>query len=229
MNDALIRTFNIWKVYQVGKVMYPALRDISLEVEKGEFLCVVGPSGCGKTTLLNILGALDRPTKGDIFFENISLNKLSDDKLAEFRNKRVGFVFQTFNLIAHLTAMENVELPMMVLGVPSRERKKRAIEILSRFLPESSFFKRPTELSSGEQQRVAIARALANNPDVILADEPTGNLDSANKHQVVNIFREFREEEGKTIVMVTHDLEMTKYSDRIVKLRDGQISEIIRK
>ncbi|MEM0152508.1 MAG: ABC transporter ATP-binding protein [Ignisphaera sp.] len=212
----------------MGKVEYPALRGISMNVERSEFLCIVGPSGSGKTTLLNIMGALDRPTKGEIFIENIPLSTLSDDKLAELRNRRIGFVFQTFNLLSHLTVVENVELPMVALGIPTRRRRERAIEVLSRFLPQETFYKRPLELSGGEQQRVAIARALANNPDIILADEPTGNLDSANAHLIAKIFRELRDE-GKTIVMITHNIELTDYADRIVKLRDGQIMEIIKR
>jgi len=226
--NALIEVVNVWKVYRVGKVEYPALRGVTMSVEKGEFLCIVGPSGSGKSTLLNILGAMDRPTKGEVIFEKTPLSKLSDDELAELRNRRIGFVFQTINLLNHLTVLENVELPMMVLGIPPKRRRERAIEVLSRFLPESTFYKKPLELSGGEQQRVAIARALVNNPDVILADEPTGNLDSANAQQVVKIFRELRDE-GKTIVMVTHNLELTNYADRVVRLRDGQIVEVIKK
>ena len=226
--NALIEVVNVWKVYRVGKVEYPALRGVTMSVEKGEFLCIVGPSGSGKSTLLNILGAMDRPTKGEVIFEKTPLSKLSDDELAELRNRRIGFVFQTINLLNHLTVLENVELPMMVLGIPPKKRRERAIEVLSRFLPESTFYKKPLELSGGEQQRVAIARALVNNPDVILADEPTGNLDSANAQQVVKIFRELRDE-GRTIIMVTHNLELTNYADRVVRLRDGQIVEVIKK
>jgi len=191
-------------------------------------LCIVGPSGSGKSSLINILGAMDRPTKGEVIFEKVPLSKLSDDKLAELRNRRMGFVFQTINLLNHLTVLENVELPMMVLGIPPKKRRERAIEVLSRFLPESTFYKKPLEISGGEQQRVAIARALANNPDVILADEPTGNLDSANAQQVAKIFRELRDE-GRTIIMVTHNLELTNYADSVVRLRDGQIVEVVKK
>ena len=224
----MIEVVNVWKVYRVGKVEYPALRGVTMSVEKGEFLCIVGPSGSGKSSLINILGAMDRPTKGEVIFEKVPLSKLSDDKLAELRNRRMGFVFQTINLLNHLTVLENVELPMMVLGIPPKKRRERAIEVLSRFLPESTFYKKPLEISGGEQQRVAIARALANNPDVILADEPTGNLDSANAQQVAKIFRELRDE-GRTIIMVTHNLELTNYADSVVRLRDGQIVEVVKK
>jgi putative ABC transport system ATP-binding protein len=224
----MIEVVNVWKVYRVGKVEYPALRGVTMSVEKGEFLCIAGPSGSGKSSLINILGAMDKPTKGEVIFEKVPLSKLSDDKLAELRNRRMGFVFQTINLLNHLTVLENVELPMMVLGIPPKKRRERAIEVLSRFLPESTFYKKPLEISGGEQQRVAIARALANNPDVILADEPTGNLDSANAQQVAKIFRELRDE-GRTIIMVTHNLELTNYADRVVRLRDGQIVEVVKK
>jgi len=227
-SNAMIEVVNVWKVYRVGKVEYPALRGVTMSVEKGEFLCIVGPSGSGKSSLINILGAMDRPTKGEVIFEKVPLSKLSDDKLAELRNRRMGFVFQTINLLNHLTVLENVELPMMVLGIPPKKRRERAIEVLSRFLPESTFYKKPLEISGGEQQRVAIARALANNPDVILADEPTGNLDSANAQQVAKIFRELRDE-GRTIIMVTHNLELTNYADSVVRLRDGQIVEVVKK
>uniref|UniRef100_A0A7C5YVW3 ABC transporter ATP-binding protein n=1 Tax=Ignisphaera aggregans TaxID=334771 RepID=A0A7C5YVW3_9CREN len=222
----MIEVNNVWKVYLVGRVEYPALRGVTMNIRKGEFLCIVGPSGSGKSSLLNIMGAMDRPTKGEVIFEDVPLSKLSDDKLAELRNKKMGFVFQTINLINNLTVVENVELPMIALGIPPKKRRERAIEVLSRFLPESVYYKRPLELSGGEQQRVAIARALANNPAVILADEPTGNLDSVNAHLIAKIFKELRDE-GKTIVMVTHNIELTNYADRIVKLRDGRIIEVV--
>ncbi|MCX8167860.1 MAG: ABC transporter ATP-binding protein [Ignisphaera sp.] len=210
----------------MGRADYPALRGVSMDVKKSEFLCIIGASSSGKSTLLNIMGALDKPTRGEVFFEKSPLSKLSSDKLAELRNRRIGFEFQTFNLISHLTAAENVELPMIALGAPPRKRRERAIEVLSRFLPQSIFSKRSFELSGGEQQRIAIARALANNPDVMLADEPTGNLDSTNANLIARIFRELRDE-GRTVVMVTHNIELTAYAYRIVKLRDGQIVEII--
>lgn len=227
MNDSSVIELNdVWKIYLVGRVEYPALRGISMYVGRGEFLCIVGASGSGKSTLLNIMGALDKPTRGRVIFENVVLNDLPDDKLAELRNRRIGFIFQTFNLLNHLTVVENVELPMIALGIPPRRRREKAIEILSRFLPQTVYYKRPLELSGGEQQRVAIARALANDPDVILADEPTGNLDSVNAHLIAKIFGELRDE-GKTIVMVTHNIELTNYADRVVKLRDGQIVDIV--
>lgn len=227
-SNFIIEVNNVWKVYLVGRVEYPALRGVTMSIRKGEFLCIVGPSGSGKSSLLNIIGAMDRPTKGEVIFEDIPISKLSDDKLAELRNRKMGFVFQTINLINNLTVVENVELPMIAHGMPPKKRRERAIEVLSRFLPESVYYKRPLELSGGEQQRVAIARALANNPAVILADEPTGNLDSVNAHLIAKIFKELRDE-GKTIVMVTHNIELTNYADRIVKLRDGQIIEFVEK
>lgn len=226
MTHPVISLSDVWKVCRVGRADYPALRGVSMDVKKSEFLCIIGASSSGKSTLLNIMGALDKPTRGEVFFEKSPLSKLSSDKLAELRNRRIGFEFQTFNLISHLTAAENVELPMIALGAPPRKRRERAIEVLSRFLPQSIFSKRSFELSGGEQQRIAIARALANNPDVMLADEPTGNLDSTNANLIARIFRELRDE-GRTVVMVTHNIELTAYADRIVKLRDGQIVEII--
>lgn len=216
---------DVWKIYRIGKVEYPALRGVSLEINRGEFISIVGPSGHGKTTLLNICGTIDRPTKGKVILDNTDLNSLTDNQLAELRNKKMGFVFQSFNLIPHLTAIENVELPMIALGIPPRERRRRALEILSNFLPESAFNKKPLELSGGEQQRVAIARALVNNPEIIIADEPTGNLDSVNSTNIARIFRELRDQ-GKTIVMATHNLELTSFADRIVRIRDGKIVEI---
>ena len=225
-DNSVIRLSDVWKIYLVGRVEYPALRGVSMYVRRGEFLCIVGASGSGKSTLLNIMGALDKPTRGSVIFENVVVNDLPDDKLAELRNRRIGFVFQTFNLLNHLTVLENVELPMIALGIPPKRRREKAIEILSRFLPQTAYYKRPLELSGGEQQRVAIARALANDPDVILADEPTGNLDSVNAHLIAKIFKELRDE-GKTIVMVTHNLELTSYADRVIKLRDGQIIDVI--
>ncbi|MEM2004683.1 MAG: ABC transporter ATP-binding protein [Zestosphaera sp.] len=224
--NVLIELINVWKVYRVGRVDYPALRGVSLSIKKGEFLSIMGPSGSGKSTLLNIMGALDKPTEGEVVFEELAMTKLPEDRLAELRSKRIGFVFQTFNLLSHLTVIENVELPMIVLGTPSKKRRERAVEVLSKFLPSSAFNKKPLELSGGEQQRVAIARALVNDPDVILADEPTGNLDSANAHMITEILRGLSNE-GKTVVMVTHNTELTKYSDRVVKLRDGRVVEVV--
>jgi putative ABC transport system ATP-binding protein len=227
-SEHLIEVKDVWKKYVIGKVEYPALNGVSLDVSAGEFVAIMGPSGSGKTTLLNIIGALDRPTKGEVLIDGVPLSRMSDDELAELRNKKIGFVFQTFNLVNYMTALENVELPMMVLGLPPKERRERALRILERFLDKRLINKRPLELSGGEQQRVAIARALANDPDIIIADEPTGNLDSVSARAVMEVFKGLRDE-GKTVVMATHNPENTKYCDRIVRMRDGRIVEVIAK
>ncbi|MEM0450397.1 MAG: ABC transporter ATP-binding protein [Nitrososphaerota archaeon] len=225
----MLELIDVWKVYRTGSVEYPALRGVTLRIEDGEFVAVVGPSGSGKTTLLNLVGALDLPTKGDIVLNGTSYTSLGRSGLNELRRKELGFVFQTFNLLSHLTALENVELPLITAGVPRSERRRRALEMLARLGMENKASKKPTELSGGEQQRVAIARALVNNPSVILADEPTGNLDSANAKNVVELLREINEREGKTILLVTHNLEIAEYADRIVRMRDGRVESEVRR
>jgi putative ABC transport system ATP-binding protein len=224
--EYVVEVKDVWKKYIIGKVEYPALNGVSLSVNKGEFIAIMGPSGSGKTTLLNIAGALDRPTKGEAFIDGTPISRMSDDMLAELRNKKIGFVFQTFNLINYMSAIENVELPMIVAGVPYKQRRERALQLLEKFLPRSSINKKPLELSGGEQQRVAIARALANNPSIVIADEPTGNLDSKSAGVVMDAFKELRDE-GKTVIMATHNPENTRYCDKIVKMKDGKIIEVI--
>lgn len=214
---------DLWKIYRVGKIEYPALKGVSFEIDQGEFLAVVGPSGSGKSTLLHILGGLDRPTKGRVIVDGVDLSMLNRDELAEYRNKKMGFVFQFYNLIPYLTAVENIELPMSIAGVPPSKRRRIALELLSTLGLEDKAYKRPTELSGGEQQRIAILRALANNPKLILADEPTGNLDSKSAKVVVETFRKLVDEKNITVVMVTHNLELTKACDRIIHLRDGRV------
>lgn len=222
----IIRVRNVWKKYIIGKIEYPALNGVSLSVDKGEFIAIMGPSGSGKTTLLNIIGALDRPTKGEVFIDDTPISRMNDNALAELRNKKIGFVFQTFNLVNYMSAVENVELPMIAAGIPPKQRRERAIQLLEKFLSRNLINKRPLELSGGEQQRVAIARALANNPSIVIADEPTGNLDSKSAQIVMDTFKELRDD-GKTIVMATHNPENTKYCDKIVRMRDGMIIEVI--
>ena len=223
MAGAVVELRDVWKVYRVGKRSYPALRGLSLSVEEGEFVAIVGPSGSGKSTLLNLIGALDRPSRGSVLINGVDISRLSDNQMAELRNRVIGFVFQSFNLISHLTALENVMVPMIPAGIPRSERKKRARMLLERFLPPEIADKKPLELSGGEQQRVAIARALANDPRIILADEPTGNLDSKSAERVMDVFRELHGE-GRTIIMVTHNLEITRYCDRVVRIQDGRIA-----
>ncbi|MCS7098651.1 MAG: ABC transporter ATP-binding protein [Candidatus Methanomethyliaceae archaeon] len=201
---------------------YPALRGVNLKVKRGEFLAVVGPSGSGKSTLLNLLGALDRPTKGKVIIDGIDISRLNDNQLAEIRNRKIGFIFQTFNLIPYMNALENVMVPMIAAEISPRDRRIKAMELLS-IMGLSQFFKnRPSELSGGQQQRVAIARALTNNPKIILADEPTGNLDSKSAYDIMEVLRKLNNE-GATIILVTHNLNLINYCHRVLFMRDGII------
>ncbi|MEM2875706.1 MAG: ABC transporter ATP-binding protein [Candidatus Bathyarchaeia archaeon] len=217
---------DVWKVYRVGNTEYPALKGVNLSIDEGEFLAVVGPSGSGKSTLLHVLGGLDKPTKGKIIVRDMELTRLNSSRLSEYQNKVIGFVFQFYNLLPYLTAVENVELPLAIAGVEPRKRRTKALNLLEMFGLGGMAFKKPTELSGGEQQRVAIVRALVNDPSMVLADEPTGNLDSKNAELVVETFKKLTDERGMSVVMVSHNLELTKYCSKIVKLRDGEIVEI---
>ena len=214
---------NVHRIYESAAGYTHALRGVSLQVNRGEFLCIMGPSGSGKSTLMNILGALDRPTSGEYLLEGINVSELDDDELAELRASRLGFVFQSFNLLPRATVMRNVQLPLMYCDVPLQERVERAVRALHAVgLPPDYYDHRSNELSGGQMQRVAIARALVNNPALILADEPTGNLDSATSEMVLNTFARLRDE-GKTIVLITHDIEVCDWGDRIVHIRDGKL------
>lgn len=205
---------------------YQALRGVSLEVPKGVFQCLIGPSGSGKSTLLHIIGGVDKPTSGEVIVAGVRLNDLTDDQLAEFRNKNVGFVFQFFYLIPRMTVLENVELPLILRGVPRDKRREMALEALRMVgLGHIDPKKKPNQLSGGEQQRVAIARAIVARPRILLADEPTGNLDSATAKVVMDTFVKLKKELGITIVMVTHNMELLTYCDRYARMRDGQIIE----
>jgi len=219
----IIELRNVWKIYRIGSVEYQALRGVNLSIDRGSFISIVGPSGSGKSTLLHLIGALDKPSKGEIYVDGIEISRLGDNKLAEFRNKTIGFVFQLYNLIPYLSAIENVEMPMMVSSISKDERRKRAKWLLEQLGLGDNIWKRPTELSGGEQQRVAIARALANNPKIILADEPTGNLDTSNSKIVVSLLKKINREMGVTIIVVTHNMEVAYETDRIIYLRDGVI------
>jgi putative ABC transport system ATP-binding protein len=216
----MIELENITKIYRMGKVEVPALRGITLNIEKGEMLAIIGASGSGKSTLMNIIGCLDKPTLGSYLFEGADVSRLNDNKLAEIRSKKLGFVFQEYNLLSRASAVANVELPL-VYG-DGRNRRKRALDALERVGLAERAKHKPTELSGGEQQRVAIARALVNNPAVILADEPTGNLDSATTAEIVSIFRELNRD-GITVVMVTHEMDIAEQTRRIIRLYDGKI------
>lgn len=224
MTDQLIEAVDLSKVYRMGEVEVHALRGVSLSVERGEVLSVMGPSGSGKSTLMNILGALDRPSDGSYVLDGRRVSDLNNDQLASIRNQMVGFVFQTFNLLGRHTAAANVELPMRYAGVING-RKKRAIEALEAVGLGDRIDHRPNELSGGQQQRVAIARALVNNPAIILADEPTGNLDSKSGEEIMQILLELNKTRGTTLIFVTHDPEVSSRTNRVVSLLDGKVVE----
>jgi len=226
MEEYVISTENLTEEYLLGKVVVPALRGVDLKIKRGEFAVIMGPSGSGKSTLLNLLGGLQKPTGGKVFINGVDLSTLNENQLAIFRRKNVGFVFQAYNLIPTLTAIENVELPMIFYNIPTNERKKRAEALLASLGLGDRLHHRPSELSGGEQQRVSIARALANNPEIILADEPTGNLDTKTGGKIMEEMVKVNREFGKTIVMVTHDPEVAHFGDRIIHIRDGKIENI---
>ncbi|MEM0381232.1 MAG: ABC transporter ATP-binding protein [Nitrososphaerota archaeon] len=226
--DYAIVLEDVWKVYKTGKTEYPALRGLTLSVKSGEMVSIMGPSGSGKSTLLHIAGTLDRPTKGRVSIYGIDTSRLDDSKLSEIRNRFIGFVFQSYNLINRLSALNNVSLPLAVRGVPLQERQAAALEALKLVGLEHFANKKPTELSGGEQQRVAIARGLVGRPRILLADEPTGNLDTKNAVAIMEILRNINKTLGTTIVIVTHNPEIAEKCDRIVRLRDGRVeSEVI--
>jgi putative ABC transport system ATP-binding protein len=223
--EQLIVVEDLWKTYRVGDIAFPALRGVDAHFNKGEFVAIVGPSGSGKSTLLHIVGGLDSPTRGRVFVNGVDVSQLNSDKLAEYRNRDIGFIFQFFNLIPYLSAVENVELSNAIANVDRKTRRAEALKLLNVFNLADKASKKPTELSGGEQQRVAIARALINDPILILADEPTGNIDSETGAVVIEAFRKSVENFGTTVLMVTHDIELPQYCDRTIKLKDGQIIE----
>ena len=219
----VIELKDVWKIYKMGKVEVPALRGLNLTVKEGEFLSIMGPSGSGKSTAMNMVGALDVPTRGHIFLDGRDIASLSESDLAQLRGRKIGFIFQQFNLIPTLSALENVALPMIFQNASRTKRLKRASELLQMVELGDRIHHKPSEMSGGQQQRVAIARSLVNDPDVILADEPTGNLDSATGNRVVDFLGELNRDQGKTIVMVTHDEGVARHAQRVEYLRDGKI------
>lgn len=222
LNGEVIKMAGIRKVYDTGKVQVEALRGIDLTVDPGDFLAIVGPSGSGKSTMMNLIGCLDTPTDGDYFLKGEAVAGMAPNQLAAIRNRRIGFIFQNFNLLGHLTAFENVEMPMMFGGVGRRERKARTRELLIKVGLGDRMEHKPTELSGGQMQRVAIARALSMNPDILLADEPTGNLDSTSGGDIMSLFEELWRQ-GRTLVVITHDKALAGRAGRIVEVRDGLI------
>ena len=223
MNSQLIELTDIVKNFRVGKVVVRALRSISLEIYKNEFVALMGPSGSGKSTLMNILGCLDTATSGQYILNGTDVSRLSDNQLAEIRNKEIGFVFQTFNLLPRATALENVTLPLIYAGINKTQRDLRALEVLEQVDLSDRVKHRPNELSGGQRQRVAIARALVNHPSIILADEPTGNIDSKASMDIMALIEEIHEQ-GNTIIIVTHEEDIAQYAHRIIRLVDGQIA-----
>jgi putative ABC transport system ATP-binding protein len=221
--NSLLRLENVWKIYLLGKIKLEVLRNVSLEIKKGDFVVILGPSGSGKSTLLNIMSCLDIPTKGKVYLENRDISTLSEDELAEVRGRKVGFVFQQFNLLPHLTAIENVVLPTVFRNLDPQEGASRAEKHLTSVGLSKRMNHRPAELSGGEKQRVAISRALVNNPEIIVADEPTGNVDSKTGQQIMEILKKLNQEEKRTIIVVTHDSDLRSFANKVIKIKDGEI------
>ena len=220
----LIETRDLWKIYQMGKVQIEALRGVDMKVAKGEYVAIMGPSGSGKSTLMNLLGCLDTPTRGEYRLSGKLVSDMTEDELAAVRNREIGFVFQTFNLLGRATALKNVELPLVYNGTPSKERLERAKHALEMVDLADRMNHRPNELSGGQRQRVAIARALVNSPSIIFADEPTGNLDTRTSYEIMELFGKLNSE-GITLIVVTHEADIAHYTNRIIHVRDGRIEK----
>lgn len=220
-----VELVDVHKVYKTSYYEVRAINGITMRIEDGEFIAIMGPSGSGKSTLLYLIGCLDKPTKGEVIIDGVETSKLGDDELTRLRREKLGFIFQQYNLISTLTALENVELPMIFRGVPKDERKRKAMELLRLIGIEDIAERKPMEISGGQQQRVAIARAMANEPRILLCDEPTGNLDSKSGRQIMGTIKELNEEKGVTVILVTHDPSMAEFAERIVRLRDGRLQD----
>jgi len=221
--ENVVEVENVYKRYMLGKTEVPVLNGVSMKIRRGEIVSIMGPSGSGKSTLLHLIGALDTPTSGKIYFEGQDISNFDDSKLAALRNEKIGFVFQTFNLVPRMNAARNVELPMIFAGVPEEERKQRAIELLKSVGLEHRLDHRPPELSGGERQRVAIARALSNKPQLVLCDEPTGNVDTKTGTEIMEVIARLNLDNKQTFVLVTHDPSVAQYGERILYIRDGVI------
>jgi len=224
----LVRLDNLWKVYHVGSTAVPALRGVTLSICEGEYVAVMGASGSGKSTMLNLLGCLDRPSGGQYFLGDQDVSKLTDNELSDVRNERIGFVFQSFNLIQQLTILQNIEVPLFYQGLPRSQRHPRSLGLAEAVGLGDRIHHRPRELSGGQQQRVAIARSLANDPLVLLADEPTGNLDTTTSNEILALFDELHQR-GRTIIMVTHEDHVAAHTERVITLRDGRVESDVAK
>jgi len=222
-NGHLIMTDDLWKTYEMGSEKIHALAGVSFVVERGEYVAIMGPSGSGKSTLMNLIGCLDTPTQGKYYINGRLVSDMDDDELAYIRNREIGFVFQTFNLLARATALHNVELPLIYSGTPAQERIERAKAALTKVELEDRMMHKPNELSGGQRQRVAIARALVNNPSILLADEPTGNLDSATGVEIMKLFEKLHDQ-GNTIILVTHEADVAEHARRVIHIRDGKVA-----
>ncbi len=223
-DGVVIRTYDLWKTYLMGDQEIHAVSGVDVEIRRGEYVAIMGPSGSGKSTLMNLIGCLDTPTAGQYFINGRLVSEMNDDELARIRNKEIGFVFQTFNLLPRATALHNVELPLIYSGIPAEQRLERSIQAMRQVDLEQRMYHKPSELSGGQRQRVAVARALVNNPSILLADEPTGNLDTATGNEIMALFARLHDQ-GNTIVLVTHEHDIAMFAHRVVHIRDGKVEK----